>query len=70
MQKKHFDYAYVQVSMTIMSSIEAENREYRLLETIKDNYPKYLITRNDPIQHRNGIHHVNIVPFMKENRLF
>ena len=68
--KNQFDYAYVQVSMTVMNSIETENREYRPLETIKDNYPKYLITRNDLIQHRNGIRHVNIAPFMKENRMF
>ena len=70
LHKNHFDYAYVQVSMTVMNSIETENREYRPLETIKDNYPKYLITRNDLIQHRNGIRHVNIAPFMKENRIF
>ena len=56
--------------MTIMNNIETENREYRPLEAIKDNYPKFLITRNDSIQHRNGIHHVNIAPFMKENKIF
>ena len=70
LHKDPFDYAYVQVSMTVMDSIETENREYCPLETIKDNYPKYLITRNDLIQHRNGIRHVNIAPFMKENRMF
>ncbi len=63
-------YSYVQVAMTIMNSIETENREYRPLESIKDNYPKYVITRNDLIQHRGGIVHVNIAPFMKENQLF
>lgn len=68
--KKHFDYAYVQVSMTIMNSIETEDREYRPLEMIKDNYPKYLITRNDLIQHRNGIQHVNIASFMKADSMF
>ena len=26
-----------------------------------------LITRNDLIQQRNGIKHVNIAPFMKDN---
>lgn len=70
LQKNHFDYAYVQVSMTVMNSIETEDREYRPLEKIKDNYPKYLITRNDLIQRRNGIKHVNIAPFMKESRMF
>ncbi len=62
-----FDYAYVQVAMTIMNSLETENREYRPFEQIRDNYPKYLITRNDFIQRRSGILHYNIAPFMKEN---
>ena len=69
-ERNHIDYAYVQVSMTIMNSIDTENREYRPLESIKDNYPKYLLTRNDLIQHRSGIKHYNIAPFMKENRMF
>lgn len=63
-------YSYVQVAMTIMNSINTENREYASLEKIMDNYPKYLITRNDLIQQRNGIKHVNIGAFMKEGRLF
>lgn len=63
-------YSYVQVAMTIMNSIETENREYTPLEKIMDNYPKYLITRNDMIQQRNGIKHVNIGSFMKEGSLF
>lgn len=70
LHRNYFDYAYVQVAMTIMNSIETENREYRPFEQIKDNYPKYLITRNDFIQHRNGILHYNIAPFMKENMDF
>lgn len=70
LHRNFFDYAYVQVAMTIMNSIETENREYRPFEQIKDNYPKYLITRNDFIQHRNGILHYNIAPFMKENMDF
>ena len=61
------EYSYIQVAMTIMNSIETEDREYRPLENIRDNYPKYLITRNDLIQQRNGIKHVNIAPFMKDN---
>ena len=68
--RNNTDYSYIQVAMTIMNSIETEDREYRPLESIKDNYPKYVITRNDLIQHRNGIVHVNIAPFMKDNQLF
>lgn len=64
------EYAYAQVSMTIMNSIETENREYRPLETIEDNYPKYVFTRNDPIQRRNGIKHVNMPEFMKNGGVF
>ena len=63
-------YAYVQVAMTIMADWSTEEREYRLFEQIKDNYPKYLLTRNDPIQQRDGIIHANIPEFMQEERTF
>ncbi len=64
------NYAYIQVAMTIMNSLETENREYRPFENIKDAYPKYLMTRNDLIQKRNGVKHRNIPVFMKEGKLF
>ncbi len=70
LNRNYSEYAYVQVSMTIMDSIETENREYRPLEQIKDNYPKYVFTRHDLIQKRNGILHVNMPEFMKENQAF
>ena len=63
-------YAYIQVAMTIMGNQETENREYKSLESIRDNYPKYLLTRNDPIQRRNGINHYNIGDFMASGQLF
>lgn len=66
----NMNYAYIQVAMTIINSIETENREYRPFETIKDGYPKYLLTRNDLIQKRNGIKHVNIPIFMREGEMF
>ncbi len=70
LNRNQTDYAYVQVAMTIADSLETENREYRPLEKIKDNYPKYVLTRNDPIQRRGGICHENIAPFIKEEREF
>ena len=70
LSRSNREYSYVQVAMTIMNSIDTEEREYRPLESIRDNYPKYLVTRNDLIQNRGGIHHVNIAPFMKDNQLF
>ncbi len=70
MRKEAFSYAYVQVAMTILNDIKTENREYAPLEAIKDNYPKYVVTRNDMIQQRNGVVHVNIGKFIKEGNLF
>jgi len=69
-RKQMMQYAYIQVAMTILSSIETENREYRPLESIRDNYPKYVITRDSLIQMRNGITHVNISSHMKEGKEF
>lgn len=44
--------------------------ENRPFEQIRDNYPKYLLTRSDPIQQRDGIIHANIPEFMQEGRTF
>lgn len=63
-------YAYVQVAMTIMADRATEEREYRPFQQIRDNYPKYLLTRSDPIQQRDGIIHANIPEFMQEGRAF
>ena len=63
-------YSYIQVAMTIQNGCETEDREYAPLEMIKDNYPKYVITRNDFIQRRNGIIHVNIPEFMQSSKNF
>ena len=70
LEKNNINYAYLQVAMTIMNSIETEDREYRPLENIKDHYPKYVLTRNDMIQYRNGIKHVNLPDFMSQGKLF
>ncbi len=64
------NYAYVQVAMTMIDNKVTENREYAPLEKIRDNYPKYIITRNDLIQQRNGIKHVNIADFIRNSQLF
>ena len=61
---------YIQVAMTIMNNVDTENREFKPLESIRDNYPKYVMTRNDMIQRRNGIVHANIGPFMKDGKSF
>ena len=63
-------YSYVQSAYTIMLSEETENREYRPLEGIRDNYRKYVATTDYSLQKRNGIDHVNIMDFMIEEKKF
>lgn len=64
------DYAYVQVAYTIGESQATEDREYRPLETIRDNYPRYVLTTDYILQRRNGIEHANLMDFMLEGREF
>ena len=63
-------YSYVQVAYTILASSETEEREYRVLEKIKDNWPKYVVTTDYSLIKRNGIQHINIINFMLENKSF
>lgn len=54
-------------------SLSGEKKYYladlRALETIRDNYNKYVFTTDFLLQKRNGIHHVNLMDFMlSENR--
>ena len=39
-------------------------------EKIKDNYPKYVITTDYLLQHRNGINHVNLMDFITNKQSF
>ena len=66
----NMQYAYIQVSYTIAQSKATEDREYRPLEFVKDNYPKYVVTTDYLLQKRNGIRHVNIIDFIRENSRF
>lgn len=70
MRSPAMEYAYVQVAMTIMNDRSTEDREYRPLEQIRDNWPKFVITRSDPIQHRSGIVHENVTELIGEGRTF
>lgn len=63
-------YSYVQVAYTIALSKETEDREYRVLEAIRDNYPKYVATIDSFLQKRNGIKNVNLIDFMKRGQRF
>ena len=59
-------YAYIQVSMTIADR-DVEEREYRPFGYIRDGYPRYLFTLDPLLQERDGVRHLNMVSFMKDN---
>ena len=69
-RSRDMDYSYVQVAYTIALSKETEDREYRPLEMIADNYPKYVMTTDYLLQRRHGILHVNLIDFMREGKQF
>ena len=59
---------YYQVSWEI-SSTETEEREFKPLETIKDNYPKFLLSTESFPQSRAGIIHENVFKWLLEKEL-
>ncbi len=64
------NYSYVQVAYTISESKKTEDREYAPLESIADNYPKYVLTTDYLLQNRSGVKHVNLLEFMKSHSRF
>ena len=66
----NLSYSYVQVAYTIAASKDTEDREYRSLEGIKDNYPKYVMTTDYLLQNRSGIANVNLIDFISAGKLF
>lgn len=76
-RNKNLDYSYVQVAKTIDNGNIDENginlteeREYRSLEAIRDNYPKYIFTLDYLLQRRNGIIHENLAKFIVSQKEF
>ena len=70
LRDKELNYSYVQTAYTIALSKETEEREYRALEAIRDNYKKYVVTTDYLLQKRNGIEHVNMMVFMMRESKF
>lgn len=66
----NMDYSYVQVAYKILQSKDTEDREYRPLESIRDNYKKYVMTTDYILQKRNGILHVNLMDFIGGGKRF
>lgn len=64
------NYSYIQVAYTILENKSTEDREYKSLELIRDNYAKYVLTTDYLLQKRNGIIHKNLMEFMKNHEQF
>ena len=59
-KNRNGEIEYYQVAWKI-SSVDTENREFSPLESIKDNYPKVLLTTESFPQSRAGIIHKNVL---------
>ncbi len=60
------EYRYIQVAMTVMDPA-TEDREYKPFLSIRDNYPKYLLTLDPLLQKRDGVIHKNVMDFIAED---
>lgn len=70
LKDKNLNYSYLQIAYTILESRTTEDREYKSLEMIKDNYPKYVMTTDYLLLKRNGIRHENIMDFLTKKNQF
>jgi len=66
--EKNKSKIYIQVSY-ILSTQETVTREFGPLEKIPDNYPKYVLTMDEFDFSQNGIIHMNIIDFLKNEDL-
>ena len=60
---KYEEKIYIQVAY-LLASEEPIEREFSVLELIKDNFPKYVISMDQFDMSRNGIKHYNIIDFL------
>ena len=61
--KKNDETIYIQVSY-LLASEDTKEIEFSVLENIKDNYPKYVLSMDEFDMSRNGIKHVNLIKFL------
>ena len=67
--KKNDETIYIQVSY-LLASEDTKEREFSVLENIRDNYPKYVLSMDEFDMSRNGIKHVNLIEFLaKDSRV-
>ena len=63
--RKHNRKVYVQVCFQLASK-EIEDREFRPLKLISDNFEKFVISMDDFDFSQDGIKHLNMIKFLKE----
>ena len=64
--KKLNKLIYIQVSY-LLASEETIEREFKPLKNISDNYPKYVITLDEGVMSHEGIIHLNLIDFLRDN---
>ena len=64
--KKLNKLIYIQVSY-LLASEETIEREFKPLKNIPDNYPKYVITLDEEVMSHEGIIHLNLIDFLRDN---
>lgn len=62
---KYDEKIYIQVAY-LLASPETIEREFSVLELVKDNFPKYVVSMDQFDMSRNGIKHYNIIDFLLE----
>ena len=62
--KKRRNKIYVQVSESLLDE-KTRKREFKPLLMIPDNYPKYILTMDNYDFSQEGIKHMNIIDFLK-----
>jgi predicted AAA+ superfamily ATPase len=67
-KNRNGEIEYYRVSWEI-SSAETEEREFKPLETVRDNYPKFLLTTESFPQSRAGIIHKNVFEWLLRKEL-
>ena len=65
-RKPSGDYAYIQVAYSLQAgdaehTEKLQEREYRPFRSIRDGYPRYIISLDRNRDQREGVHHINAV---------
>jgi predicted AAA+ superfamily ATPase len=55
---------YYQVSLTLMLDANTLEREYAPLQSIKDHYPKYILSRDWAHSNKDGIQQLNVLDWL------